>query len=171
MALIVESGSGVAGAESYASTAFADTYWGARTHLASSSTWLAATTAHKEGALREATAFVDATYAPYYRGIQAGTVQGLLWPRSGAVDDAGYDLPGLPVAMQNAACELAARALAATLAPDLARGGAIKTEKVDVLSVTYFDGAQAGTTYGVVEGIIQSLLDGTQGDNPVWLWA
>ena len=110
MTLVVEDGTGVPGADSYAALAGADAYFAARAHLALAATWDAATDANKEGALREASAYLDATYGPHYRGTRRGYVQGLEWPRSGARDDADYPLPALPEVLVRATCELAAGA-------------------------------------------------------------
>lgn len=60
MTLIVETGASVVGAESYATTATIDAYWLARPQMAQAALWAAATDAVKEGAAREATAFLDA---------------------------------------------------------------------------------------------------------------
>lgn len=171
MTLIVEDGTGVSGAESYASVAVADAYFAARTHLAAYTTWDAASTAFKEGSLREASSFLDATYSAYYRGIRQGRVQGLLWPRTEAKDDAGYDLPVLPSELVSAACELAGRAIASPLAPDLERGGMIKREKVGPLEVEYMDSAPATTSYGSVNTMLGPILNGMQpGGDPAWRW-
>lgn len=171
MALTAEDGTGVEGAESYASVATADSYWGARTHTAFYTAWNAAATATKEGALREATAYLDATWGPAYRGTRKGRVQGRLWPRSEAMDDAGYPLPDLPQEIIDATCELAGRAVSARLADDHDRGGAIKRERVGPIEVEYFDGAMAGTTYGHVAGLLAPVLNGTQaGAAPNWNW-
>lgn len=171
MALTVEDGSGVAGAESYASVAEADAYFAARPHLAMATTWDAADTENKEGALREATANLDATNGAYYRGTRAGYVQGRLWPRTGAKDDAGYDLPSRPQELVTATCELAGRAISAPLVADLERGGMVKREKVGSLEVEYMDGAPAVTSYGVVNTMLGPILNGMQpGGNPSWNW-
>jgi hypothetical protein len=55
VALIVEDGSIVAGAESYASVAYADIYFANRPSNPNSIVWAALTVPQKEGALREAT--------------------------------------------------------------------------------------------------------------------
>ncbi|MEO9230376.1 MAG: DnaT-like ssDNA-binding protein [Devosia sp.] len=173
MALLCESGDGVQGAESYVSTAFIDTYWLNRTHIALAATWAAGTTGHKEGAAREATAYADAMFGPYYRGQDRGYAQGLLFPRSNAFDDAGYPLPGLPPELQAAVAELAARALSATLAADLDRGGMIKSEQVDTIRVEYFEGAMAQKTYGLIMQALSPILNGSQpgAPNAHWSWA
>lgn len=162
MSLTVEDGTGVASAESYCTVSFADTYWGNRTHMALYATWSAgtSTTAKKEGALREASAFIDSTWGERFRGVRRGFVQGLLWPRTDALDDAGYPLPGLPAALQNAAAELAARALSATLTPDIkAGGGVLKRVKAGSVEVEYDNnGGRVEKTYPALERLLVELL-------------
>lgn len=173
MSLIVEDGTGVQGAEAYALTAWIDAYWTKRPQRALAATWAAADTAHKEGAAREATGYLDAAFGPYYRGEDRGYVQGLLWPRSNAFDDAGYPLPGVPPELMAAVAELAARGLSADLADDLSRGGAVKSKQVGPLRIEYFDGAPAQKTYGLIASTLAPILNGSQpaAPNPHWAWA
>ncbi len=178
MSIVVETGQGVAGSESYAATATIDAYWAARTHNALAATWAALTTAKKEGAAREASDFADATWGPYYRGVRRGYVQGKLFPRTGAKDDAGYPLPDLPPELVAAVCELAPRAATSPLAADIDTGARVKsqTKKVGPLekSTEYFDGGAAPqTAYGAVDNILAPLLNGSQprAPNAHWSWA
>jgi len=173
MALIVEDGTGISGAESYASLADANTYWNGRQHSSHYTSWNGASTAQKEGALREASAYLDAVYGPYYRGNRRGYIQGLLWPRSDATDDRGYELPALPDCLVNACYELAARAIDGQLAEDLDRGGAVKREKVGPIEVEYADSAPVRKTYGAVNVALSPILNGSQpsAPNANWNWA
>lgn len=176
MTLIAEDGTGIVGAESYASVAQIDAYWNARTHKTEAATWTAATTAKKEGAAREATDFLDAQYGPYYRGARAGYLQGLLWPRTGTEDGAGYALPDLPPMLTAAVAELAVRALSGALMPDASIDGTIKSysETTGPLSETtvYADGAAAAPRYGFLQGLMSAVCDGTQPgfNKPNWAW-
>lgn len=176
MALIVEDGSAVPKAESYISVADADAYWAARTHDSQSTVWSALTTPQKEGSLRESTAYLDATYGNDYKGIRRGYVQGLLWPRTGALDEAGYPLPDLPDELKKAAAELAVRASSERLAVDSARGGLVKRTKDKVgpleQEIEYVDGATINTSYGSVNGILAGILvGGGPGGRQGWAWA
>lgn len=179
MSLIAEDGSGVSGAESYASTTWIGGYWSNRPQNALAATWAAATDANKEGAAREASAYIDAIWGPYYRGVRRGWVQGLLWPRSDAMDDAqalgrpAYPLPDLPPCLMQATAELAARALSARLAQDLARGGMVSTLKAGSVEIQYAAGAPAQKTYGLIDRLLAPILNGSQPNapNPHWTWA
>lgn len=177
MSLTVEDGSGMAGAESYVTVAEVTTYWGNRTQDAISALWTAATTAVKEGACREAASYLDAVYGPFYKGQRQGYVQGLLWPRSNAKDDAGYALPAIPDELKKAMAELAGRAVTDRLAPDVAHGDAVKRVKKKVgpleTETEYVDGASTRTRYSVVDGLIASLLNSSpsgQSGGGSWDW-
>ena len=179
MTLSVESGIGVQGAEAYASIATIGAYWTKRSHMALATTWSAATDAQKEGAAREASTYLDATFGAFYRGARRGRLQGLLWPRSDAKDEAGYDLPGLPSEIVTATCELAARALSAPLASDIDLGARVKsqTKKVGPIEKTteYFDGGAEATktSYGMVSLMLAAVLNGSQpgAPNANWSWS
>jgi len=179
LTLSVESGIGVQGAEAYASIATIGAYWTKRSHMALATTWSAATDAQKEGAAREASTYLDATFGAFYRGARRGRLQGLLWPRSDAKDEAGYDLPGLPSEIVTATCELAARALSAPLASDIDLGARVKsqTKKVGPIEKTteYFDGGAEATktSYGMVSLMLAAVLNGSQpgAPNANWSWS
>ncbi len=179
MTLSVESGIGVQGAEAYASIATIGAYWTKRSHMALATTWSAATDAQKEGAAREASTYLDATFGAFYRGARRGRVQGLMWPRSDAKEEAGYDLPGLPSEIVTATCELAARALSAPLASDVDLGARVKsqTKKVGPIEKTteYFDGGSevTKTSYGMVSLMLAPVLNGSQpgAPNANWSWS
>lgn len=166
MTLTVETGAGVAGAESYAAIATITAYWAARPHDALATTWDAADEPNQEGAAREATAFLDAVWGRYYRGTRKGRVQGLLWPRSKALDDDEFQLPALPQEIVSAVCELAARALSGRLVPDADTAGAIKRkrEKIDVIEeeTEYATSGGVYARYGFVGELLNPVLNGAQ---------
>lgn len=176
MALTVETGAGIAGANSYASLSYAIAFWLARPNRAESSVWEAAAAVVQEGALIEATAYLDAEFGPYYRGERAGRAQGLLWPRTNARDNAGALLPDMPEELKLATCELAGRAVSSALAPDANRGGMVTQETVKAgevsRSTTYSGMAPVAKRYGFVTGLLHEVLNGSQpgaaGDP--WAW-
>lgn len=179
MSLIVEDGAGIAGAESYASVAAISAYWAGRSTRGEAAAWAAADQAAQEAAAREATQYLDAVYGSYYRGMRAGYEQGLLWPRTGALDLAGRALPALPAELVTAVCELAGRAVSATLAADADNANGVKRirQKVDVIEeeTEYATFSKAEPKYGFVAGLLASILNGSQPDAPGggagWAWA
>ena len=173
MALIVEDGTGVQGAESYADAAFITAYWAARPQNALAAGVAAASTANLEGAAREATGFIEATWGNYYRGKRSGYAQGLMWPRTDAFDEQEYPLPALPTELQTAVAELAARAIADALAKDFDAGGMVSSEQVGPIRITYEPGAPAQKVYGVIGLTLAPILNGSQPEapNPRWAWS
>ncbi len=152
MTLIVEDGGGHADANAYVSVAEADEYFALRGNAA----WAAAEAADKEAAIVRATDYLDAGHA--FRGVRASQTQALAWPRLGAEDDAGRAIAGVPEAVRRACAELALRALAGDLLPDAPRGGGVKSESVGPLSVTYADGAPAGTVRAAVDRLLRPVV-------------
>ena len=154
MALIVETGAIIAGADSYVSVTDCDTYHSAR----GNSAW-SGTDAVKEYALRKAVAYLDGHYRNRLKGVMVDPINQLLaWPRYDVVID-GVILASdtIPQKLKDAQCELALIALSADLAPSVSAG--IKREKIDVLETEYFAGAPAGTTvYTAVNNLLADLL-------------
>lgn len=132
MALIVEDGTGLNNAESYASVAFADAYFAARI----SGGWSIITEANKEMLLRLATDHIDAVYGQRFKGTKGTLSQALQWPRIGVYVD-GYEYPvdDVPIEVQRACCEFAYAANTQTLLPTLEQG--VKREKIDVIEIEY----------------------------------
>ncbi len=151
----------VVGTDSYSSVADADTYWSNRNN----SDWSAASTAEKEAALREATLYIDGAFN--FIGTQI-TTNTLAWPRydvfieSGNFAGVSYNSTTIPPQIKNATIELALEALTARLAPTLARGGAVKREKVDVVEVEYMDFAPSGKTFAFAAMLLKPLTTGSK---------
>lgn len=178
MALIVETGAGVPDADSYNTVEAVQAYWAKRPHDPLATAVAGADEDNLEGAAREAAMFLDGVWGAFYRGERRGYVQGRLWPRSYAKDDAGYALPDLPPEIQAAHCELTARALTARLQQDVDLAARVKSEakKVGPLEkrVEYFDASQPDVRkrFGFVETLMAPVLNGSQpgAPNPHWNW-
>jgi len=106
MAFVVETGAGVAGANSLCSVAFADAYFAERGITA----WTGDTNAVKQPALIRATDYIETRFGLRFKGSKSNDDQALSWPRD--------DVAILPPAISKAAAEYALRALTQTLAPD-----------------------------------------------------
>jgi hypothetical protein len=154
MALIVEDGSQVAGAEAYASVADADAYFTARANT----TWAALGTSAKEAALRLAADYIEAMYGERWQGERVTWTQALSWPRQGVVlDGVQLDYDVIPGALMRANVELALKASAGELLAD--QGAQVVSETVGPISVTYAAGARQATRYAYVENMLAALLD------------
>ncbi len=137
MALTVETGAGLSGADAYISAADAATYLAG---VGADSAWTAASTASKEAAIRRATQYLDTQYR--WRGVQLTGTQALEWPRVIDVDGRSYTWP--VTAIKNACAELAVRALSGALHAD--EGQTIKSEQVGPIRTEYESGLQGGQT-------------------------
>ena len=122
---------GGATANSYISEVDASSYFDERLNVGA---WTAAVTDDRARALISGTRWVD---TQGFVGEKATTAQALAWPRAD-VDDIADD--AIPVAVQQAVCEVALALLAAgttdLLAVDSTSG--VKRKKVDVLETEYF---------------------------------
>lgn len=158
MSLIVETGAGSPDSESYVSVADATTYHASRGNAA----WAAlATDALREQALRKATDYIAQQYRGKWKGYRSNTTQALDWPRRAVpIEDSAIvnyiPFNSIPEEVKNACCELALRASAADLSPDLERATA--SESVGSLSVTYVQGAPQNTVYRAIDQLLRPLL-------------
>lgn len=141
--LTPETGEGVAGANSYASTQEADDYHELRGNAA----WASATAAQKTAGLVQATDYLTAHYRPVLPSLTA--TQGLPWP---TVD-------GLPAPVKAATITLALYALAGPISGPVERGIKSTKESLDgVVSeeITYDDVAPADR-YPVIASMLYGI--------------
>jgi hypothetical protein len=101
--LIVETGVGVAGANTYASRATVDTYHDERGNVA----WAAISASTRDVWILRAAEMLDASYA--WRGEIASETQAMRWPRSGVCDRDGREIAAsvVPASIVRAQSELA----------------------------------------------------------------
>lgn len=164
MALTVEDGTGLADAESYVSVADCEAYCTAR-----GLTFSTGATPDKEAALRRATSYIDGAYRARFIGWRTnGRAQALAWPRRDAFDVATGEYlvsDEIPPELVAATCEAAVRELAepGALAPDLERGGAIRSLKAGSVGIEYAGNAPVATTFTAIENALAPLLNSTGG--------
>ena len=154
MALTVEDGTGLAGAESYVSVADATTYFTAH---GSPAAWTGlATDAAKESALRYAVRWLDARYA--WPGELESETQALAWPRLDAYDREGRNLSGtVPQLVKDAQCEAALLHVAGALNATRARAGLVKRIKVGPVEQEFADGAPGGRSVPFVDALLANI--------------
>ena len=158
MAIVVEDGTGLTNANSYAGAADAKTYHADRGNTA----WAAAASASQTAALIKATSFVDGRYFGRFRGLfPVDSAQALQWPRVDATDARGYFISGVPLALKEAVYEAALLFLSEDLNASQERGGAVKKVKVGLVEQEFSDFAPAETLYPSVEQKIRPLLAST----------
>lgn len=159
MALIVETGAVVAGAESYISVADATTYHANMGNTA----WAAlASDTLREGYLRQATQYMIQAYRYRWAGYRFTAGQSLDWPRSYVpIPDAvsGYGpyvamvAPTIvPQEVKNACAELALRAISGPLLADL--GQMKKRVKVGPIETEYSEFSPQVKRYPAVDGMV-----------------
>lgn len=163
MALTVETGAGLVNADSYASVAEATAYFAAR---ARADDWDLID--DKDAALRAATEYLQSVYGTRWDGMRTFSAQALDWPRIGVprLDDASGEWASnaVPLAVKRACMELAIRWSPTTpLLTDLGRE--TLSERVDVIAVTYAQGASRQTQYAAVAAMLRPFLRGGSGGN------
>ncbi len=115
MAFTVEDGTGLPGANSYASVDFADDYFAERAIAA----WTGEDAA-KQAWLIQAADYIEQVFAWRFIGSKLTDEQGLAWPRKDAVTNDGVDLEDgvMPIPLLRATCQYALRAINGPLMPD-----------------------------------------------------
>ncbi len=159
--LIVETGLLVANANTFVTTADADTYWANRNRAE----WADLEPAAKQAALIIAAQFLEHNYK--FVGSRVNSDQALCWPRyipyGLDADDRWVKNNVIPQRVKDAQVELAFyHATVGELDPVLERGGKIVEESVGPLSVKYSDSAPGYKTFSLVDKILRDLLDITQ---------
>jgi len=160
MALTVETGAGLADAESYASVAEFKAYAAKVGH---DYTTPAYPDTQIEQALRRATVWIDAKYRDQFQGTWTVSTQALEWPRSGVLyRNSGVEAYSVPVLLKNALCEAAWREMTVSggLTPDQF-GDQIKRDKVGDVETEFRAGAvNARPWVPVIDDILSGLLKG-----------
>ena len=157
MSFIVETGAGIAGANSYVSLVDANAYHADRITAA---TWAALTDALKQAYLIHATEYIEGAFE-WASGVKNDEDNGLSWPRYGAYDRENYMLDSdiVPEQLKHAVCELAVKVTAsAPLQDDVDRE--TKSESVGPISVTYLDRARDSKFYKFATNMLKGLILG-----------
>jgi hypothetical protein len=156
VALIVEDGSNVAGAESYVSVADATAYHAARGNAA----WAAlASDTIREQALRRATDYMVQVYRQRWAGDRQHDDQALDWPRTSVPDrDRGgwIALNLVPAEVVRACAEMGLRASAGDLYADQEQG--VTRETVGPITVEYDITTPQAKRYSAVDALLAPYL-------------
>jgi hypothetical protein len=152
MALVVEDGTGLATAESYASVAQLKTYCD---NLGLS--YSGKTDEQLEQYLRAATRYIEDEFR-WATGCKRTSDQALFWPASGACDRYGYaiDTDVVPTVVIQATCQAAFEAFSGDLQPS--QGQTVNELAVGPIKLKFDDQATAETTYAKVEGLLRDLV-------------
>jgi hypothetical protein len=155
MSLNVETGSGAANSESFASVADALAYHAAR----GNATWATIATTQQEQALRRATDYLEQTYSSIWLGSRVSKEQALSFPRYGILINGFAILSSeIPKILINACCEMAIKAAQGELSADLERS--VLKEKVASLEVTYDQYSLQSKRYVAIDNMLKPLYGG-----------
>lgn len=163
MALIVEDGSIVSGAESYCTVAYADAYHNARGNYL---TWIEYDNPTREAALRKATDYMLQKYSHRWMGYRKSSSQSLDWPRTYVPIN---DLVALeyisdsivPIEVKNACASLAFRALTVDLFEDEEQ--VVVREKIDVIETEYSEYSPNQKRYTEIDLMLRKYLIASDG--------
>lgn len=168
MALIVEDGTGLQDANSYATMEFADQY----NDEYGNEEWAAATIDEREEALRIGTRDLDLIYGLRWKGRRKTQYQALDWPRTGVYDADNYyvDENSVPLDIQRAAIELGLRHIQGLdIIPDIpGTGTGIKKKRVKAGPVEdeteYFGPATPAevTLFPAVDSYVSQYIESAQ---------
>lgn len=159
---VVEDGSSLSNANAYITVALADQY---NDDQLADATWLAATDAAKEMAIRKATQYLDDRFNRRWKGRRSDRDQSLDWPRVDVLDNDGFgiDSDEMPKALLDAVTELAIKSAGGEdLMPDITAPGTIKREMKKVGPITtdteYTGGKSQIKRYRKVDGLLRGLV-------------
>jgi hypothetical protein len=154
MSLIVEDGSIVTGANTYASLSYVDTFC-SDLGLAS---WAALGTTSRESAILRGMAYIESLS---FKGVKSDADQPLKWPRDGVYDEDGYAIEddAIPANLLRAVSRAAYEEGISPGATQPTRETGIKREKVDVIEVEYFTHSGNVTkAFEAINGYLAGLL-------------
>lgn len=167
MAIVVETGVGLANADALISVAYADTY-----HARIGNAAWAGADEVKEPAIVRATSFLSNAYV--WQGLRRrGRDQALAWPRTQVFDQEGYSVAfdAIPTEVQQAVAEIALRELAApgAMTPDYTPSERVKREQFGPVAFDYdlsrTDAESVRPVLLVVRDLIGPLLGPGRGSN------
>ena len=156
MSLVVEDGTGLETANTYATIAEADSYHSDR----GNSAWTEATEPAKTEALILATEYLDARYYFRWKGFKKREKQALEWPRTWVYDRNGWLFASdkVPDRLKDAAAEAALKALTETLFPDITRDDMARRVTVGPITTEYKQSAPATKQYTKVDRLLRGLV-------------
>lgn len=162
MALIIEDGSGVVGANSYVDAAYASSYASSRGEN------LPTDPAEVEKLLIQAMDYIEA-FRNQFQGSKTDPTQELQWPRINVViDDQDFPSDAIPKELRLAQSQLAIDSYAIGGLTPTTDSYAIAKEKIDVIEVEYATGGRlsgssppAQPTFPKADAFLEPLLEET----------
>jgi len=159
----VETGTGSSSANAYVSVADADQY---NLDNSADATWVAASDADKQKAIRLATQYMDNVYYARWLGSPTNEDQALNWPRYDVPKNVSwtYDDDEMPELLKDACAELAIiSAGGTTLLPNQTAATDVMEEKlkVDVIEIStkYAGGNSPFTLFSTADSLLKPLIN------------
>lgn len=154
--LIVEDGSVVSNANTYANLDTVDSYHDDLGNAA----WALGTVDNRTDAILRGMRYLKVLH---WKGTTLSGVEGqpLSWPREDVYDADSIEIDSdiVPTRVVSALCEAALNELNGTdMLKGLDRGGAIKKKRVDVISLEYQPSADRGMTFTAIERLLRGLV-------------
>jgi len=166
MALVVEDGTVVDGANSYVDVDYADAYLSANIHVFAQ--WSALTVENKENLLIWATREIDAQ-ATWY-GVKTDEDSPLRWPRTNVkdVDGTPIGVNEIPTALKNAVCELARFLMVRDRTQETGKEG-LKVLQADVVRLEFDEYYRAPVIPSTIGALLRGLgvIAGGNGFKPI----
>lgn len=155
MAFVVESGDGDSDSTSYVTVVYADAFADSFFSQADYTTYSALADSAKERLLNRGTMYINNNYK--FEGEMSLSTQALQFPRNYCYNCLSELVTGVPTEIEQATV-LAMKKLmnSVDLEPDLDRGGAIQRERVDVIDISYFEGASSYTKFVEIERLLSN---------------
>lgn len=160
--LVLETGLGVPGANSYVDLDYADEYF--LVHPFYSDAWAAVTDPERRKALLiAASRQLDVQFL--WRGTRVSTFQGLEWPRYGAYDDYGAYISQnvIPERIRQAACEMAYYLTKGDVSQNTQAAQGLDRLKIDVIELEFSGSTSQPVVPSVVLGLLRGLGDFASG--------
>lgn len=164
--LVVEDGSGLPNATSYATLSTIATELGLYADPADSTAWIAKTEAEQDNIARQSTLYLDRTYHLSWKGTKKTRAQRLDWPRHNVIDNDGWyiDSDSLPHQLVTALALLCGKVASGEQLDVDQSATEIMSESVSAgpvsRSVTYSTAKKEGKKFTLVADVLQPLLAG-----------
>lgn len=157
MSLIMEDGTGVAGANAYISVADADAHHATR----GITLWATLSTAEKEQAIIRGADYIEGVYGSRFKGLRVAFDQAMSWPRNGVqLDCYLYPSNEVPNAIVKANAEIAFRAASGELQRDVdaQHVEAVKVGPIERRMSAPRNGGQK--RYAAIDALMRGLIVG-----------
>lgn len=165
MALVLEDGTGVSGADSYVDATYVGTFLLEYVGATAKAAW-DAEASEQDRRCREGSAYVDGGNAGAWRGTRAHETQGRDWPRVGAVDDDGYVISStvIPLGVKQASAYASYAGISTPLTPSASATSSLGAKTIKAgpvtISKTFSGGGESSSpTFSRIDAFLSGLVE------------